>query len=237
MFCGTRKYFELGYNISRSDFEIIDTLGWVYTSGFNKSHGLPEGLSTSLKPAWEPIILARKKSDLSVKECFKRYGTGLLNFSECMIGDEVRFSPPASSKDQTFNHSFGDSYKGKWVKGRQPANLLSDGALGLVLRDHRRFFCCAKPSKEERGSYNKEPTVKPVDIMRWLCRLVSPVDGIILDPFMGSGTTGVACVKEGIRFIGIEKNKRAYLTAVRRVKEEIEACKSNRFSASHLYDN
>jgi site-specific DNA-methyltransferase (adenine-specific) len=226
MFCGTRKFFELGYNISRSEFEIIDTLGWVYTSGFNKSHGLPEGLSTTLKPSWEPIILARKRSSLSIKECYRKYGTGVLNFRDCMIGDEVRFSAAASSKENTFNHSFSD-YKGKWVKGRQPANMLSDGALGILLRDHRRFFLCAKPNKTERKQYNKELTVKPVELMRWLCQLVTPGDGIVLDPFMGSGTTGVACVRDGIRFIGVEKRFSAYLTACRRVKEEYEAAKSN----------
>lgn len=76
-----------------------------------------------------------------------------------------------------------------------------------------RFFYCAKPSKRERneglpeGMANKHPTVKSVELMRWLVRLITPPDGIVLDPFMGSGSTGVACMEEGFRFVGIELEK------------------------------
>jgi site-specific DNA-methyltransferase (adenine-specific) len=68
-----------------------------------------------------------------------------------------------------------------------------------------RFFYCAKASKKDRGGSNKHPTVKPTDLMRYLCRLITPPSGVILDPFMGSGSTGKAAILEGFRFIGIEK--------------------------------
>ena len=68
-----------------------------------------------------------------------------------------------------------------------------------------RFFYCAKASKSDRGADNKHPTVKPTDLMRYLCRLVTPPGGVVLDPFMGSGSTGKAAVLEGFRFIGIER--------------------------------
>jgi hypothetical protein len=68
-----------------------------------------------------------------------------------------------------------------------------------------RFFYCAKASKADREDGNSHPTVKPTDLMRYLCRLVTPPGGIVLDPFMGSGSTGKAAVLEGFRFIGIER--------------------------------
>lgn len=68
-----------------------------------------------------------------------------------------------------------------------------------------RFFYCAKPSRAERGIDNVHPTVKPIALMRWLCRLVTPAGGLVLDPFTGSGTTGCAAVAECFRFVGCEK--------------------------------
>ena len=77
-----------------------------------------------------------------------------------------------------------------------------------------RFFYQAKSSKKDRGEGNTHPTVKPTDLMRYLCRLVTPPGGIVLDPFMGSGSTGKAAVLEGFRFIGIERDP-AYLEIAR----------------------
>jgi hypothetical protein len=68
-----------------------------------------------------------------------------------------------------------------------------------------------------KGRANIHPTVKPIDLMRWLCRLVTPKDGVVLDPFMGSGTTGVACSREGFRFVGVEREPAYYEIARRRL--------------------
>jgi site-specific DNA-methyltransferase (adenine-specific) len=68
-----------------------------------------------------------------------------------------------------------------------------------------RFFYCAKASRADRGGDNRHPTVKPTALMRYLCRLVTPPGGLVLDPFAGSGSTGKAAVAEGFRFIGIER--------------------------------
>jgi site-specific DNA-methyltransferase (adenine-specific) len=85
-----------------------------------------------------------------------------------------------------------------------------------------RFFYCAKASRKERGKDNKHPTVKPLKLMRYLVKLVTPPGGIVLDPFAGSGTTGVACVKEGFDFVGIEMDEEHAETAKRRIKRRIE---------------
>jgi len=69
-----------------------------------------------------------------------------------------------------------------------------------------RFFYCAKADRKDRGRGNNHPTVKPTKLMRYLCRLVTPPDGLILDPFAGSGSTGKAAMLEGFRFVGIEED-------------------------------
>ena len=74
-----------------------------------------------------------------------------------------------------------------------------------MLGEPSRFFYTAKASRRERGEDNTHPTVKPVALMRWLCRLVCPPGGTILDPFAGSGTTGLAALEEGFMFVGIER--------------------------------
>lgn len=85
-----------------------------------------------------------------------------------------------------------------------------------------RFFYCAKASKRDRGEGNDHPTVKPNNLMRWLVRLVCAKGGTALDPFMGSGSTGVACVDEGMDFIGIEREEHYCEIAEQRIKKAME---------------
>jgi DNA modification methylase len=82
-----------------------------------------------------------------------------------------------------------------------------------------RFFYCAKASKADRSEGNTHPTVKPTDLMRYLCRLVTPPGGIVLDPFMGSGSTGKAAMLDGFRFIGIEREAEYLEIAKQRMQE------------------
>ena len=83
-----------------------------------------------------------------------------------------------------------------------------------------RFFYAAKASRKDRGEGNSHPTVKPTDLMRYLCRLVTPPGGVILDPFMGSGSTGKAAVAEGFKFIGIEMVEEYFAIAHERITGE-----------------
>ena len=80
-------------------------------------------------------------------------------------------------------------------------------AVGLLVGSAVGFFYCARASKKDRGDGNDHPTVKPTELMRWLVRLVCPEDGAVLDPFCGSGSTGVACVAEGVSFVGIDSDE------------------------------
>lgn len=84
-----------------------------------------------------------------------------------------------------------------------------------------RFFYCAKASKRDRGEGNTHPTVKPTDLMAYLCRLVTPPGGVVLDPFMGSGSTGKAAMREGFRFIGIERESSYLQIAQARIEHAL----------------
>jgi DNA modification methylase len=285
-FGGTRTYHRLAVAIEDAGWEIRDCLGWLYGSGFPKSLNIGNGYGTALKPAWEPIILARKPLGMTVAACVLEHGTGALNIDGCRVefagaADEGE----AKGKNQHTSYanpgSNRDSYSGSMpprtdynAPGRWPANIAHDGSDevlavfpqssgkghvpaargvgGLSTSGHAgqsdvdernleagstaRFFYCAKASRSERETgleafeprresdrqtpdgvggenprnrtnvahKNHHPTVKPIALMRWLVRLVTPPGGTVLDPFMGSGTTLVAAQMEGFDAVGID---------------------------------
>jgi site-specific DNA-methyltransferase (adenine-specific) len=188
------------------------------------------GWGTALKPALEPITMARKPlSEKTVAANVLEHGTGALNIDGCRVGAEAR---PVMVRTETVvtatsmsGQSTGATSSGELTtSGRWPANLIHDGSdevVGLFPSDKQgsasRFFYCAKTSKKDRQG-STHPTMKPTDLMRYLCRLVTPPDGIVLDPFMGSGSTGKAAMLEDFRFIGIERDHEYYKIAEARIK-------------------
>lgn len=316
-FGGTRTFHRLACAIEDAGWELRDTLGWLYGSGFPKNHdaakaidkhygltgetvpaGDPvkrmipgadqnatgswikdngreyqpgeyrpahpdavrwQGWGTALKPAWEPIILARKPLAGTVAANVLAHGTGALNIDGCRVGTEGGSTIPSgmdryNAKNAEHGYRPGAYEQGKppppAPAGRWPANILHDGsdevlaafpdsdgqqarartdsaaqgnsvfgALRHVINNPEprgdsgsaaRFFWSPKASTAERNlglgpsDQNRHPTVKPIDLMAYLCRLVCPPGGVILDPFMGSGSTGIAASREGFGFIGID---------------------------------
>ena len=175
-----------------------------------------QGWGTALKPALEPITVARKPLGGTVAANVLRHGTGVINVDGCRVQAESG-RPLIISHGEGFgsgkhvtaygNGLSGSRHGGTTTLGRWPANLIHDGSKEpcALLGDAARFFYCAKASKADRGAENVHPTVKPTELMRYLVRLVTPPGGVVLDPFMGSGSTGKAAVLEGFRFIGIER--------------------------------
>ena len=106
----------------------------------------------------------------------------------------------------------GKNVYGKY-NGREYDKTIGYGDEGSVAR----YFYCPKTSKSEKGNDNTHPTVKPIKLMKYLCRLVTPKGGTVLDPFMGSGSTGIAAKDEGFEFIGIEREKEYFEIAERKV--------------------
>ena len=222
-----------------------------------------EGWGTHLKPANEPIVLARKPlSEKTVAENVLKWGTGGLNIDGCRIPtnetitNHSRSAESARSKGKYGDSKAQETHQTQGQKlGRFPANVILDEEAGRMLDEQSgitiskdggksgthfsagnkgvkrtdarkghndsggasRFFYCAKASRKERGEFNKHPTVKPIALMEYLIKLVTPPEGIVLDPFLGSGTTALAALNLGRFFIGIELNEEYVEMARRRV--------------------
>jgi DNA modification methylase len=171
-----------------------------------------QGWGTALKPALEPVTLARKPLEGTVAANVLQYGTGAINVDGCRVcdGSETGNAKPlyvANNANRVYGNCMGG---GAWdnTAGRWPANFIHDGSREAtgILGEEARFFYCPKTSQSERGKGNNHPTVKPIDLMRYLCRMVTPPGGVVLDPFAGSGSTLLAARREGFRAIGIELN-------------------------------
>jgi len=223
-----------------------------------------EGWGTALKPAFEPIILARKPiSEKNIAENVLKWGTGGINIDDCRI-EGIKGVPASLSNEGQHGWSTGgDMTRKSKQNGRWPANFIHDGSdevlelfpetksgfmkagtprkmsnnpnknvYGYQKSDTAfndtygdsgsaaRFFYCAKASRKERGEGNNHPTVKPLALMQYLVRLVTPPNGIVLDPFTGSGSTLIAATREGFRYIGIELNEEYIEIAEKRLESE-----------------
>lgn len=322
-FSGSRTYHRMAVAIEDAGFDIRDQIQWVYGSGFPKSHDVSKaidklpttdaakewsGWGTALKPAHEPICVARKPLIGTVAENVLQYGTGALNIDGCRVGSEqikqrVGKNPLKSFSKNAVEQGFrpndcyannNEIYTSGSPSGRWPANLIHDGSaevlagfpetakdsahvrnpngtngknyvgdFGLKAQPDRvtgyneprgsaaRFFYCAKASKRDRDegcgelelkqthrynagigegldpnaptiNRNHHPTVKPTELMRYLCRLITPPNGLILDPFTGSGSTGKAAILEGFRFLGFEMEPQYIEIATARIEYAIE---------------
>ena len=214
------------------------------------------GWGTALKPALEPITMARKPLEGTVAANVLAHGTGGINVDGCRVGTGgdkgvwpiTTRAAERGSMAGPMNAAVTDQISGRW-----PANLIHDGSEEVVglfplqqsganptrrsgmgyhgaegqsscdaprgadTGSAARFYYTAKASRDDRDPGNNHPTVKPTDLMRYLCRLVTPPGGIVLDPFMGSGSTGKAAMLEGFEFIGIERDADSFATAQRRI--------------------
>ena len=190
-----------------------------------------DGWGTALKPAWEPIILARKALDGTVAANVVAHGTGALNLDASRIeieeGDRCIGGASAANSDEDALRFGTRGYDGEQTEntdGRWPANVLLDEEAAAMLGGASRFFYTSKTSVDERTIggrvSNNHPTVKPADLMGYLCTLITPPGRKILDPFMGSGSTGVAALRLGFEFVGIEKESEYITVAEARIRED-----------------
>lgn len=222
-------------------FEIRDIVTHVFGSGFPKSHSIEKatadarfrGIGTALKPASEHWILVRKPcSEKTVAANVLKHRTGGLNIDASRIGTDTISTHGGGDKMSGMKGN-GNSGVGTYQShvGRFPANLIlshnedcgdacTQGCAVAALKEPARFFYCAKTSKRERNEgceTNAHPTVKPIKLMSYLITLVTPPGGTVLDPFMGSGSTGVAAIQSGFNFLGIEKEPEYFQIAEKRI--------------------
>ncbi len=211
-FGGNRTFHRMACAIEDAGFQMRDCLMWIYGTG------MPKG-KACLKPAWEPILLARKAGKgvlpFNVDECRSagRWPANVLHDGSdevletfATFGETSKSSGGGMKRDGQNNYVYGKH------SGHQKVKNVGFGDTGSAAR----FFYCAKASRTERGAGNTHPTVKPIALMRWLVRLLTPVRGDILDPFAGSGTTVLAAHMEGRSCVGIENDEESYRIACQR---------------------
>jgi DNA modification methylase len=283
VFCSPRTYHRVACAIEDAGFEIRDQIMWVFGSGFPKSHNLDgawNGWGTALKPAHEPIVVARKPLIGTVKANVEKYGTGAMNIDECRVeGEPWKWGSQTDIRGGNYNTNKPSNGKvlAKNVEGGQegrwPANFIHDGSEGVLdgfpitksgdwtgnrntpktkntfgcFEGYKetprtgdegsasRFFYCAKTSPEDRNEgcgNNNHPTVKPTELMRYMCRLFTPKGGLILDPFCGSGSTGKAAMYEHFRFVGIDMDDQYITIADKRIKFAV----NNRDNQMKMFD-
>ena len=276
-FSAPRTYHRLASNLEEIGFEIKDQIMWLYASGFPKGQNVGKmiqkqqgveqpqsivptseeakkwaGHGTALKPAHEPIAMARKPTKLSTPNNVQEHGTGALNIDDCRVpyADDTDKTQTQSNWDRGTahpshhygmldgstprgkldEHLYNDAREYKPDDGRYPSNVIGE------VEGYQKYFFCPKVGKSERhighedpgriskvpppgaNSYlsqgidvrdkstkgNNHPTVKPKALMAYLVRLVTPKNGTVLDPFGGSGSTGLGCIDEDMNFTGIE---------------------------------
>ena len=209
-----------------------------------KGNSAWQGWGTAHKPAHQPKVLARKPIDQkSGADNVLKHGVGGINIDDCRVqcepdddivrpdrtdaqaynffrgGEQDRINVRNTTRQQPSSEQIQEIN----ARGRFPSNVMHDGS--SVVEDvfpdvSSRYFYTAKTNQAERnaGANNTHPTVKPVELMRYLVRLVTPKAGLVLDPFMGSGSTGMAAREEEFKFIGIEKEEEYYEIAKARIK-------------------
>jgi site-specific DNA-methyltransferase (adenine-specific) len=209
-FAGSRTYHRMVVRIEDAGFDIRDQIMWIYGSGMPKA--------SNLKPAHEPIVLARKKgnTNLNINDCrleIGRWPTNVIMDEEAgIILDKQSGISKSSKRGSKYNKAteHTNTYTPAASDYRDDNTYDDEGGAS-------RFFYCPKANKKDRDEGNIHPTVKPTDLMKYLIRLVTPKGGIVLDPFMGSGSTGKAAMLEGMWFVGIEREKEYYEIAKQRV--------------------
>ena len=211
-------------NLNDDGWSKIGTQGADITAPATDEAKQWEGWGTALKPALEPITLARKPFNGTVANNVLEYGTGAISVDESRVPLNGDYKSRSNGRPSLTG--LGDNYDPTKANqpdtlGRFPANLIHDGdplVLDIFPDRQDRFFYCAKASRAERGGENHHPTVKPISLMRYLCKLITPPGGVVLDPFMGSGSTGIAAWKEGFNFIGIEMDEEYFQISEERIK-------------------
>lgn len=230
-FGGRRTWHHLALGLERAGFIIYDTIMWVYGQGFPKAHKIREGIYTpsALKPAWEPIILCMApRGDFTFKKLMSEFGTGGINVEGGRVEAEKPYTVNTFDDGaRPFGDAIGEKYTSrKETKGRWPADILGDPSFN---EGWWQYFYCPKASKSEKGEYNNHPTVKPLDLCRYLATLLLPAHAAdeprrMLVPFAGTGSEMIGALMAGWEYIeGIELSEEYCELAERRfVKEGLD---------------
>ena len=200
-FCSPELYHRMAVAVEDAGFRIKDQIMWMTTTKMPKHN--------RLKPAHEPIVVAQKPFKGTIKDNHEKWGCGLIDTDKTRIPWDKK-PPTGWVKSGAKRRTFGKKGKTTGTQkefgtvdanpaGRYPSNII-----GEVQPEHQKYFYAPRATRKEKGDYNNHPTVKPVSLMSYLVKIYAAEETVVLDPFCGSGTTGVACIKENRDFVGID---------------------------------
>ena len=224
-FCSPELYHRMAINVEDAGFRPLDMITWMVTTKMIKPN--------RLKPAHEPIFVAQKPFKGSIADNVEKWGCGAINVETTRIpwDKEPPKNQPANGharrnfgKESTEGSKFDT--KDANVDGRYPSNIIGH----FDVPDHQKYFYAPRATRKERGEYNDHPTPKPINLMRYLVRVYSPKGGHVLDPFNGSGSTGIAALQEGDQYTGIDMSQHYCDITEQRIKDHCDTPFSKLFS-------
>ena len=219
-FCSPEFYHRMAVNVEDAGFLPKDMVVWMVTTKMAKTN--------RLKPAHEPIFVAQKPLEGSIDKNYAKWGCGKINTVSTRVPWDGK-PPTGWIKGGTQRRAFGgDVSKAADAEvketedanpnGRYPSDIIGH----FDDPDHQKYFYAPRATRKERGEYNDHPTPKPIALMRYLCRVYAPKDGLVLDPFLGSGSTGIGALQEDCNFVGIDMSQHYVDIAERRIKDHYE---------------
>lgn len=215
-FCSPQLYHRMVTAVEDAGFDIKDQIMWMITTKMPKKN--------RLKPAHEPIVVAQKSFKGSIKANFEEWGVGQIDTDTTRVPWDGK-PPTGWVKGGIQRRTFGKDGKTTGTQeefgkedanpaGRYPSNII-----GEVQEEHQKYFYAPRVTRKERGEYNNHPTPKPIALMSYLIKIYCPPDTTVLDPFCGSGSTGIGALLEGRNFIGIDLEEKYIEISRRRIED------------------
>jgi len=223
-FCSPRLYHRLATNIENAGFEIKDQIFWMVTTKMPRKN--------KLKQAHEPIVVAQKALEGTVEKNNKVWGVGKIDTESTRIpwdGEPPKGWVKGGYKRLAFGKKDKNTKGSGETEGKEnanPAGRYPSNIIGTVAPEHQKYFYAPRASKKERGEYNDHPTPKPIDLMEYLIRIYTSENSIILDPFCGSGSTGIAALQINRKFVGIDLSEHYCKIAKTRIDERLNTSSS-----------
>ena len=200
-FCSPQLYHRMAVSVEDAGFTIQDQIMWMVTTKMAKTN--------RLKPAHEPIAVAQKPYEKSLKYNQEKYGVGMINIDQARVPWDKE-PPKGWVKGGVRRRTFGQEGKTTGTQAEfgktdaNPAGRYPSNIIGEVEAEHQKYFYAPRATRKEKGAHNDHPTVKPLSLMEYLVKIYSHENAVVLDPFSGSGTTGLACKNTNRGYIGID---------------------------------
>lgn len=219
-FCAPEFYHRMAVAVEDAGFLPKDMVVWMVTTKMAKAN--------RMKPAHEPIFVAQKPLDGTIEKNFETWGCGKINTTTTRVPWDGK-PPTGWIKGGSQRRAFGGDVakvdkasketEDANPNGRYPSNIIGH----FDESEHQKYFYAPRATRKERGEYNDHPTPKPIALMRYLCRVYAPKNGLVLDPFLGSGSTGIGALQEGCDFVGVDMSQHYVDIATRRINDHYDS--------------